>query len=277
MYNKQISIVNFNCFGNKNSSALVEKLSTDYDIVFLCEHWLRPDELPCVKSLYTSKDNWSYFNWSYFKSSVDPEATSCGRPHGGVGFIGKTSSDYTYRIKHVTSDRLCAIQIVNDSNVLLTVIGVYMPFYTGSSDQIELYVETLDILQAAVVKCGASSPLMIVGDFNTSLPPSILLRGNWHRSQPFTQYSYVLYEFLCHNNFGVANFAFNQNNNYTYFKGKNISYIDHCVIVSHFMDNVKNCEILSDIPDNCSDHFPIVTWCNLDVKNRKIMLNQCLM
>ena len=163
-YNKQISIVNFNCFGYKNSSALVEKLSTDYDIVFLFEHWLRPDELPYVKSLYTSKDN-----WSYFKSSVDPQAISCGRPHGGVGFIGKKSSDYTYRIKHVTSDRLRVIQIVNDSNVLLTVIGVYMPFYTGSSDQIELYVETLDILQAVVVKCGASSPLMIVGDFTTTV------------------------------------------------------------------------------------------------------------
>ena len=95
------------------------------------------------------------------------------------------------------------------------------------------------------------------------------MRGNWHCLRPFTQYSYVLYEFLCHNNFGVANFAFNQNNNYTYFKGKNTSYIDHCVISSHFMDNVKNCEILSDLPDNCNDHFPIVTWCNIDVKKQE--------
>ena len=70
-------------------------------IVFLCEHWLRPDELPYVKSQYTSKDN-----WLYFKSSVNREAINCGRLHSGVGFIGKKSSDYTYRIKHITSDRL---------------------------------------------------------------------------------------------------------------------------------------------------------------------------
>ena len=57
----------------------------------------------------------------------------------------------------------------------------------------------------------------------------------------------------------VANFAFSQHVNYTYFKGKNTSYIDHCIISSHFRENITGCKIFSDLPDCCSAHFSVVT------------------
>jgi exonuclease III len=246
---------------------MIEQMTREYDIMFLCEHWLRPDELPYVRSIYTDEDR-----WSYLKSSVDPEAVNCGRPHGGVGFICQKSNDYNFRIKDTKSDRLCVLQLVNDSNVLLTIIGVYMPFYTGSSEQTELYVETLDMLQVFVDDCSGSAPVMIIGDFNTTLPQSPILREKWYRSRPFTQYSYILYEFLCKNELEVANFVFNQKTNYTYFKGKNTSYIDHCLISSHLREHVTSCKIITDLADCCSDHFPIVTRCIVDIKQQKPVL-----
>ena len=116
---KEIKSVSFNCLGFKSSSAFIDNLCIEYDICFLYEHWLEPLELPFVKSLYKDKNI-----WSHLKSSVDPESVSSGRPHGGVGFLCKESGDVTYRV-----------------------LGVYMPFYTGSSEQTELYIETLDLLQ----------------------------------------------------------------------------------------------------------------------------------
>ena len=38
LYQMMDSCLRFYCFGYKNSSALVEKFSTDYDIGFLCQH-----------------------------------------------------------------------------------------------------------------------------------------------------------------------------------------------------------------------------------------------
>ena len=98
---KEIKSVSFNCLGFKSSSAFIDNLCIEYDICFLCEHWLKPCELPFAKSLYKDKNIWSLLT-----SSVDPESVSSGRPHGGVGFLCKESGNVTYRVLEVSSDRL---------------------------------------------------------------------------------------------------------------------------------------------------------------------------
>ena len=123
MQYKEIKSVSFNCLGFKSSSALIDNLCIEYDICFLREHWLKPLELPFVKSLYKDKNI-----WSHLKSSVDPESVSSGRPHGGVGFLFKESGDVTYWVLEVSSDRLCAIQVISSHSVILTCIGVYGQF-----------------------------------------------------------------------------------------------------------------------------------------------------
>ena len=62
----------------------------------------------------------------------------------------------SYRAIEVCSER--------SHSVVLTCIGVYMPFFNGSHDQTEFYVETLEILQEF------DGPVVIMGDFNTPLP-----------------------------------------------------------------------------------------------------------
>ena len=62
-----------------------------------------------------------------------------------------------------------------------------MPFYTGSSDQMTLYIETLDVLQDLLDTYSAGSPVILMGDFNTTLPQSETLKGNWYCVRPFTR------------------------------------------------------------------------------------------
>ena len=56
------------------------------------------------------------------------------------------------------------------NSIVLTVIGVYIPFFNGSKDQIQLYVETLEQLQDIIESFSNSTPCIIMGDVNASLP-----------------------------------------------------------------------------------------------------------
>ena len=138
---KCLSCVSFNCLGFKSS--IIDKLCSIHDICFLSEHWLRPCELPTIQGICNQKSK-----WSHFKSSVDPEIVTSGRPHGGVAFICKKKNSVSYKVLNVNSDRVCAIQVINNHNVVCTIIGVYMPYFRDSSEQTELvfYCMTLSVI-----------------------------------------------------------------------------------------------------------------------------------
>ena len=76
--------------------------------------------------------------WVNIKSSIDPEVTLTGRPYGGIGFIAKKLDNIIYKPISVDSDRVIGVQIVSGDKVLLTVFGVYLPYYKGTIDQIHL-------------------------------------------------------------------------------------------------------------------------------------------
>ena len=110
---------------------------------------------------------------------------------------------------------MSAIQVVYKQRPILTLIGVYMPFYSGSKDQLELYVETLDLLQSILDKFAQDIPIMFLGDFNAQLPQQSYIQNNWYRCNKFNQQSVLLYDFIYDNSLIVSNFCFNQNINYT--------------------------------------------------------------
>jgi hypothetical protein len=112
------------------------------DCMFVCETWLKPSDLGCFRNELV-KHNY----WSQLKSSIDADVTLEGRPYGGVGFLCKRISGMTYVPIACDNDRICAIQIVVNNKVILTVIGVYMPYHDGSSSQMCLYNDTLEDVQ----------------------------------------------------------------------------------------------------------------------------------
>ena len=116
------------------------------------------------------------------------------------------------------------------------------------------------MLQELLNTYGDSSPIMILGDFNTTLPQFTQLSRYWYRQ------SFMLYEFLTNNELYVANFDFKHNVNYTYFKGDVSSYIDHCVVSGQLRECVSKCRILSDNHDATSDHYPLEILVNLQIQ-----------
>ncbi|KAK2139090.1 hypothetical protein LSH36_2039g00011 [Paralvinella palmiformis] len=51
-----------------------------------------------------------------------------------------------YKIIDIDNERVSGIQLISKDQVLMNIIGVYLPFYDGSADQIELYAESLQCL-----------------------------------------------------------------------------------------------------------------------------------
>ena len=45
-----------------------------------------------------------------------------------------------------------------------------MPFFNGSSHQMELFIETVDIMQSFLDQYATVAPIKIVGDYNVQLP-----------------------------------------------------------------------------------------------------------
>ena len=107
-FNKKINILSYNAYRLK-SSIDNELCAKDCDIVFICEHWLKPCDISNVCSKYKSQRC-----WTYFKSSDDPESVLVGRPHGGVGWICKRLHDISYKVMEIDNNRICGIQVISD-------------------------------------------------------------------------------------------------------------------------------------------------------------------
>ena len=161
----------------------------------------------------------------------------------------------SYKVVPNDSDRICILQLLTGGKLILAIYGVYMPYFNGSRDQLELYSETLNALQCSI-DSSDPSPIMVIGDLNADLPRHIGLNRHWHKSRPFNAHSLLMYNFMVDNELYVANHSFPQQINHTYHKGRDTTYIDH-VLVSTFLD-INSCGIMCDI-DNVSDHYPPLT------------------
>ena len=61
-----------------------------------------------------------------------------------------------------------------------------MPFYNGSCEHLELFTETLDAVQDLVDNYSTAAPIVIMGDFNTTLPQTATLKSKWFHVRPYT-------------------------------------------------------------------------------------------
>ena len=259
-YNLPVTLWSFNCHGFKTSSDFTKQIlhSNNCDIMFISEHWLNPGDMSQIQS----EMNKSGY-WTSMKSSMDPEQLLLGRPHGGVGLFAKRIDGVTFKPIVVNSDRVCGMQLICQGKSLLTIIGVYLPYYNGEKEQIQLYSETLDILQSVIDTC--ESPIMLAGDMNATLPRNHRLSLRWYRQHPFNHNSMLLHDFLSENGFIVANYEYDQPVSYTYWNGNRRTYIDHVLISNYASGHVRSCQIMSDITDNNSDHHPLQTVIDINI------------
>ena len=229
--------------------------------MFICEHWLQHCEIPTINSFF--KQNGFI---PHLKSSIDPEEALCGRPYGGIGFICKNIAGVSYKFVDIANDRISLLKVFQSGSdkLLLNVIGVYLPYHNGYADQITLYSDTLDNLQAIVDDC-SGAPYLIVGDMNAALPKHMQLPRNWYRCRPFNHHSLLLHDFMTNNLMCAADLEFSQKVNYTYAKGGYTSHIDHVILPKYLLPNVQNCIIIPHNEERMSDHLPVRTTLNLQI------------
>ena len=78
-----INAISFNCKGiNSNFNYVLQLLQNECDIMFVCEHWLKPSELYEANNTFRERGF-----WCNLKSSVPADEVLIGRPFGGVGFV----------------------------------------------------------------------------------------------------------------------------------------------------------------------------------------------
>ena len=142
------------------------------------------------------------------------------------------------------NDRSLSLQIRSHDRILVT-----------ASQTVEYY-DTLEDIQC-IIDCNDPSPVIFLGDMNVSLPQSLTLPRNWHKKSPFNNNSFLLYDFLCQNDFVYNNFRHAQLINYTYVRNNTFSYTENMFCTRYFHQTVTDCSILHDTADIVSDHLPM--------------------
>ena len=248
----------------KSSFDMILQQMSNVDCMFLSETWLKPDDLNVIRQMI-QKQNYHCI----LKTSVDSEVTLEGRPYGGVCFIYKNMPNINIVNIEVDDERICAIKLLSGGRVVLTIIGAYMPHCDGSAARAGMYSETLEKIQLIIDNIDPS-PVMFVGDMNAPLPRQHHLPKQWYKRHPFNRHSLLLYDFICNNELYCCNIDFNQKVNYTYSKNGHTSYIDHVFMSKFASGMVNNCQILSDLANNVSDHFPLKSSINIGIENTKV-------
>ena len=84
----------------------------DCDIVFVCEHWLKPCDIPTIQLSYQS-NNMS----TNIKSGMQMNNTYIGRPYEGVGFIARKMANITVLDLMQDDDRISVIELRYNSMI----------------------------------------------------------------------------------------------------------------------------------------------------------------
>jgi len=161
-------------------------------------------------------------------------------------------------------DRIQAVKICDKSqNVIMTIIGVYMPSFQGSIINREIYIESLDALQGVIDS--VEGKYIIMGDLNVQLPIQQKLTPNWYKCRPFTTHSKLVYDFASDNQLTAATLSFPHMPNFTWHRNEKKSFIDHIMASEEMMPKVTTCSVLEAHPDNVSDHLPVTCQVNVEM------------
>ena len=155
-----LKITSWNCRGLSNSTPYLNNLiSGGSDIIVISEHWLWPFELHRLNEIHPDFTGHGH-------ADVRLTSSSDGRGLSGVGVIWRRDLDVSV-VHATTSDRICCIRITHQSsNLILSVIGVYLPCQDLG---IDLYRNCLTELEQLVMESKRMGPTIVMGDFNAHL------------------------------------------------------------------------------------------------------------
>ena len=233
-------LMTFNLHGWNQGSVLLRDLCEDdtdsqYDCLFVQEHWLTPDSLFKAREL---SQKYRFYGQSAMEHKISSGLLQ-GRPFGGAGIFIKTDLSCMVQ-SSILKEKFCALVLEK-----LILICVYCPSLV-TIDGHEKCVDLISDMDQFLSEYPTHN-IICGGDFNTNLFES-------------SKNNTVYHSFMSKFNLIISNsIDINLNAvNYTY-KHNTIpgdSYLDFFLVSGSIFHNIKECTVI-DHPLNLSDHNPV--------------------
>lgn len=244
-----LRIATFNCKNVYNSQACIKNILDFSDFICIQEHWLFKFEQENIGDLF-SKTSWTC-------KSVDENnpipPTQRPRGYGGVAILWKQSMDHLVEQIEDGSERIICIKLkVKPKPILL--ICAYMPC-NGSKQANTHFKECLDQLHEIITKYSDTCTPVLCGDWNCDLMKSSKkpARSIW------------MEEFI-----NSKKLAFKPTPlTFIHPNGNESSTIDYIFVHSNLADKVNNTIRLDMLPNNTSDHYPLLTEIEIEMDSGK--------
>ena len=242
-----------------SAAVYIADLLGDLDVLYLSETWISRAEANSLSEVLCSYGVDDIQVFQTFSMDVPP-GTGEGRRHGGTAMICRRDSQFAFSQLECEDPRLLAVQLSSYKLPCLTIVGCYMPYFCGTTEQLDNYRDTCASLEALMCAHRAVTPLILVGDFNCLLPrlPPVQRPTCWAQLRGFNAFSREMQRLLDEQDMITAEFCFNQMVDFTYERGGHRTHIDHIVVSRALVGNqLQSCQIVPPSPDNLSPHLPL--------------------
>ena len=249
---QQNYIISLNTQGLKSNRVYIESIIKNYQVVYLCEHWLLKAEEYLLKDMVESTHKLIF---------TPANKGASGRPFGGNCILIKHNTKH--QVIH-EDNRIIALHTILDGTPLL-IIGVYLTAYHDQQSLSE-YNDQLSIITSLLKQNSGEFEVMIIGDFNSfpadiyDMYPRVSLKRN-----PLSK---SLKNFLITNNLKFLDVTDGEGPNITYRHPSlpNTSYIDHVAVLEDTSLDLQDCTTHSPEETNISDHTPISLIINSELE-----------
>ena len=148
---KELNITGWNMHGFACGKEYLECISQTYDVVAISEHWLFPQEIDKIKKCMPE----DFVCEVKCSSDLIPENCCRHIGHAGVALCWRDAPSRA-KVK-VNSDRICALRITSEKEVIF-VIAVYLPPEYSKLDD---FCHVLDELHIVVDDCSSKGDVCV--------------------------------------------------------------------------------------------------------------------
>ena len=229
-----LNVTSFNCHGIGTSIETIRQLTTEFEIVFLEETWIYPDEFAIVSQI---SDEMQSFSLS--SMSLDEKLLS-GRPHGGLSVMWKKSLSNLIKIMQFDDSRILGIEL-QSNNFTLLFLTVYLPYECDKFyDDYCFYLSKLQ----CIIDSANTPYVFILGDFNADIQNTSIFGAELLDFCDNNTLCFLDKEFLSPDSFTNISQAHGTT-----------SWLDHCITTTSGKSITSGVSIIDNIV--CSDHFPL--------------------
>ena len=234
-----INIFSLNCLGTSNKIPIFRDICSTFDLLFLQETWITPDNLNFLDDVHEDF-------YSHSISAVDLGQPLQGRPYGGVSILLRRSLGLKFCIKLYNDPRLLGIVLESESQKIF-ILNVYLPYFSVQNyDEYLYYVGKI----SSIVEEYEHNDVMILGDFNADVNSPFF--EEWHELQETADFIFADVERL-----PVGSYTHVNNGSLSK------SWVDHVLVSNTVNRCIDHIEIIYD--DFLSDHLPLCISLKFDM------------